>query len=393
MKSLKIALPILILSASAAASWALIAHKPAGLPPSNNRPLPQVSVTTAQPEALRMNVISQGIVRPRTEIDLVSEVSGKIIGIHPAFADGGFFKKGERLLTIDPRDYDYAIKRAEAQVAEARKELMREEAEAEQAQKEWQSLGGGDANDFVLHKPHLAERRAKLAAAEADLASARLKRSRCDLTAPFAGRVRNKQADIGQYLESGHAAARIYAIDTAEVRLPVPSAQLEFLDLPLTYPDAGQPKAAPPVKLSAQFAGKVHVWQGRIVRTEGVLDDKTGMLYAVAEVRDPYAYQPGRPPLAAGLFVQAEIAGSERRDLIHIPRASLRGGYQVYVVDRDNRLRQRRVEVLRADADRIVLGKGLQADERVLVSGVELPIEGMQVRVRTAEPTLAGGRP
>lgn len=124
-----------------------------------------------------------------------------------------------------------------------------------------------------------------------------------------------------------------------------------------------------------------------------MLDDKTGMLYAVAEIRAPYAYRPGRPPLAAGLFVQAEIAGSERRDLIDIPRAALRGGYQIYIVDEENRLRQRRVEVLRADHDRIVLGKGLQAGERVLVAGVELPIEGMQVAIETAVPTLAGGRP
>jgi multidrug efflux system membrane fusion protein len=393
MKLSKIAIPILILSASAAISWALIANKPAPPSPSNDRALPQVTVAAARPQTLRMNVISQGVVKPRTEIDLVGEVSGKIVAIHPAFADGGFFKKGERLIAIDPRDYDYAIKRAEAQVAEARKELLREEAESEQAQNEWQTLGGGEANDFVLHKPHLAERRAKLAAAEADLAAARLNRSRCDLKAPFAGRVRSKQADIGQYLQSGRIAARIYATDTAEVRLPVPNAQLQFLDLPLTYPDAGQAAAGPAVKLSAQFAGKTHTWQGRIVRTEGVLDDKTGMLYAVAEVRDPYAYRPGRPPFAAGLFVQAEIAGSERRDLIDIPRAALHGGYQVYVVDRDNRLRQRRVEVLRTDADRIVLGEGLKAEEQVLVSGVELPIEGMQVAIETAVPVLAGGRP
>jgi len=224
MKPIKIAIPILILSASAAVSWALIANKPAPPSPLNDRALPQVTVAAARPQTLRMNVVSQGVVKPRTEIDLVSEVAGKIIAIHPSFANGGFFKKGAHLISIDPRDYDYAIKRAEAQVAEARKELMREEAESEQAQNEWQTLGGGEANDFVLHKPHLAERRAKLAAAEADLAAARLNRGRCGLTAPFDGRVRNKQADIGQYLKSGQIAARIYATDTVEVRLPVPSA-------------------------------------------------------------------------------------------------------------------------------------------------------------------------
>lgn len=386
MKWLKIALPLVILSASAATSWALIAHKPAIVPQAGGRPLPQVTVAPARLETLRMTVVSQGVVRPRTEIDLITEVSGKIVAIHPAFAAGGFFKKGDRLIAIDPRDYDFAITKAQAQVAEAHKDLLREEAEAAQAQNEWQALGGGDANDFVLHKPHLAERRAKLAAAEADLAAARLRRSRCDLNAPFAGRVRGKQADIGQYVESGKAVANIYATDTAEVRLPVPSGQIQFLDLPLFYPDAPPTQAGPHVTLTAQFAGKTHTWQGRIVRTEGVLDDKTGMLYAVAEIRAPYAYHPGRPPLAAGLFVHADIEGRERRDLINIPRAALHGGYQVYVVDRDNRLRMRHVEIVRADADRLVIGKGLKPDERVLVSGIELPIDGMRVAIKTATP-------
>ncbi|MEC4748529.1 efflux RND transporter periplasmic adaptor subunit [Methylomicrobium sp. Wu6] len=389
MKWVKITLPIIILSASAAACWALIAHKPAVAPQAGGKPPPQVTVATARLETLRMDVASQGVVRPRTEIDLVSEVSGKVVAIHPAFVAGGFFKKGDRLIAIDPRDYDFAITKAQAQVAEARKDLLREEAEAEQAQNEWQALGGGDANDFVLHKPHLAERRAKLAAAEADLAAARLKRSRCDLSAPFAGRVREKQADIGQYVESGKIVANIYATDIAEVRLPVPSEQIEFLDLPLFYANAAQPAAGPSVTLRAQFAGKIHTWQGRIVRTEGMLDDKTGMLYAVAEIRDPYAYHPSHPPLAAGLFVQAEIAGSERSDLINIPRAALHGGYQVYVVDRDNRLRMRHVGIVRTEADRLVIGKGLNADERVLVSGIELPIDGMQVVIKTVAP---GGR-
>ncbi len=166
---------------------------------------------TARPQAVRLNVHSQGVVAPRTEINLVSEVAGKIDHVHPAFAAGGFFKKGEVLLTIDPRDYDLAVTKIQAEVAEARKELLREEAEAEQAAREWQALGdGGEASDYVLRKPHLEERRAKVAAARADLAEARLKRARCELRAPFAGRVREKKADIGQYVTAGETLAHIY---------------------------------------------------------------------------------------------------------------------------------------------------------------------------------------
>lgn len=194
MKLFKVLLPIVILCAGALGAWAIIAAKPEVEPKQVEHELPVVEVVTASPEIVRLNVHSQGVVAPRTEINLVSEVAGKIAHVHPGFAAGGFFKKGEVLLTIDPRDYDLAVTKIKARVAEARKELLREQAEAEQAAREWRALGeGGQASDYVLRKPHLEERRAKLAAARADLAEARLKRARCELRAPFAGRVREKK--------------------------------------------------------------------------------------------------------------------------------------------------------------------------------------------------------
>ena len=155
MKILKILLPALILLVCGATAWALIDNQPAVTTKAVNREPPVVEVMTAKPESLRMNVRSQGVVSPRAEIDLVSEVAGKVVAIHMAFAAGGFFKAGDRLVDIDPRDYDFAVIRAHAQVAEARKELLREEAEAEQAQREWQALGSGQASPYVLHQPQL----------------------------------------------------------------------------------------------------------------------------------------------------------------------------------------------------------------------------------------------
>ncbi len=173
MKIVKVQLPIVILFAGALGAWTLIAAKPEPEQKQVEHELPAVEVVTAQPQVVRLDVHSQGVVAPRTEINLVSEVAGKIIQVHPAFAAGGFFKAGEVLVSLDPRDYQFSVTRTQAQVAEARRELLREEAEAEQAAREWQALGdGGQASAYVLHKPHLEERRAKLAAARADLAEA-----------------------------------------------------------------------------------------------------------------------------------------------------------------------------------------------------------------------------
>lgn len=391
MKNLKILLPVLVLTGCVAGAWALLDAGPKVATQSASREPPLVDVMTAQPETLSMNVSSQGVVSPRAEIDLVTEVAGKVVAIHPAFAAGGFFKKGDRLVDIDPRDYDFAVVRARARVAEANKELLREQAEAEQAQREWQELGSGEASPYVLHQPQLAERRAKLAAAQADLDEARLKRARCVLWAPFDGRVRSKQVDIGQYVEAGDPLARVYATDVAEVRLPIAPDQLQFIDLPLHDAGGGDKTLPrPAVTLTARFGARQFSWQGRIVRTEGAVDEKSGMIYAVARVPEPYAHHSERPPLAVGQFVQAEIEGLPRDTLVKIPHSALHSGYQVYTVDGDDRLRLRTVEVLRREDDGIIVSGGLAAGERVMVAGVELPVAGMRVRSKPGgTPDLA----
>ena len=388
MKIFKVLLPIVILSAGALGAWALIAGKPEVEKKTVEHALPAVEVVIAKPEAVRLDIHSQGVVAPRTEIDLVSEVAGRIIHVHPGFAAGGFFKKGEVLLTIDPRDYDLAVTKIRAEIAEARTELLREEAEAEQAAREWQALGdGGEASDYVLRKPHLEERRAKLAAAEADLAEARLKRARCEVRAPFAGRVREKKADIGQYVTAGDTLGRLYAIDVAEVRLPITSDQLDLVALPLGYRDATDPGPQPDVTLSAPLGGRTYQWRGEIVRTEGAFDEETGTLYAIAQVKDPYGYREGAPPLAVGLFVQAEIEGRERPNVVGLPRTALvRGAYRVLVVDSGDQLRFRDIAVLRGDPDRVFVSDGVEPGERVIVPALDTPVEGMKVRVE------AGGR-
>lgn len=204
-----------------------------------------------------MDVHSQGVITPHTEIALVPEVSGKVVKVHPAFAAGGFFKKSELLLAIDTHDYEFSVVRAKAAFAEAHKELLREREDAQQAAEEWQALGSGKATDYVLHKPHVLERQAKLAAAQADLDSARLQLARCRLLAPFDGWVWDKRVSVGQYLSVGDKVAQLYADSSAQVRLPIASDQIEFLALP-SPTSANQ--SWPEVTLMVRFGAKEHHW-------------------------------------------------------------------------------------------------------------------------------------
>jgi RND family efflux transporter MFP subunit len=376
--NLKILLPILVLLAAAGAAWAIMAAKPQVVQQSAESTVPSVNVVRVQPQSLRLNVMSQGVAMPRETIDLVAEVGGKVVQVHPAMVAGGFFAANELLLTIDTRDYDYAIVAAEARLAEAKRVLINEQAQVEQAQNEWQALGEGEPSALALRKPQLAEAQAKLKAAEADLAKAKLNRSRCELRAPFAGRVLSKQAGLGQYIPSGTVVARIYASDVAEIRLPIGTDQLAFLELPLGHA-AIKSGHWPAVTLRAELAGKSHSWQGRIVRSEAALDDNSGQLYLVAQVAEPFREMPDRPPLLSGLFVQAEIEGVVRDGLFALPRTALNSLQQAKLVDSQQRLEIRQVDVLRLEADRVIVKAGLNPGEKVVVSELPVPVAGMKV--------------
>ncbi|WNB76343.1 efflux RND transporter periplasmic adaptor subunit [Methylomonas koyamae] len=381
---LQIVLPAAVLSAAVGAAWAMIALRPGSLPAPAEPPVPRVEVVAARPQTLKLNVRSQGVVAPREAIDLIAQVTGKVDRIHPALVSGGFFKADEVLATIDPRDYDYAIVATQAKIAEAKRVLINERAQAEQALSEWQALGQGEASDLALRKPQLAEAEAKLQAAEADLAKAKLDRSRCEIRAPFSGRVLSKQIGRGQFLPAGASIARIYANDIAEIRLPVGINELAFLDLPLSA--SGPAAHWPAVTLSAEMAGKPQIWQGRIVRSEAELDSSSGQLFLVAQVEQPDNSRDGGAPLLSGLFVQAEIEGVARAGLYALPRNALNNLQQVKLVDADRRLVFRDVEVLRSEPDRVVVKSGLQAGERIVVSDLPLPVAGMRVEIAPSQP-------
>jgi multidrug efflux pump subunit AcrA (membrane-fusion protein) len=202
--------------------------------------------------------------------------------------------------------------------------------------------------------------------------------------------VREERVDVGQFVARGAPLVTLYAVDYAEVRLPVPDRELSYLDLPLAFTDPAG-REGPLVELGAEFAGRAHTWQGRIVRTEGEIDPRSRTVNVVARVEDPYGRASAERgvPLAVGLFVEAAIQGREVSDAVVLPRTALRDSQQVIVVDDESRLRFRRVDVLRVQGDEVVIGEGLSTGERVCISPLVAPVEGMSVRVEDDPPALA----
>lgn len=385
-RTLKVVLPVALVVVASLLAAGMVALKPdvetRVAPPKP--PLVRVADVTLGDVALVVQ--SQGTVRPRTESQLVPEVSGRVIWVSSSFAEGEFFEKSEVLLKVDPHDYKQAVVRAQGEVARMKLQLAREEAEAESARDEWEDLGAGQAaTALTLREPQLEDARAAVASAEANLTTARRNLERTEIRAPYAGRLRRKNVDVGQFVTMGSPVATIYSVDYAETRLPLPDDQLAYVELPLHYRGDKTKETGPRVTLKADFAGEVFEWTGRIVRTEGEIDPGSRMVHAVAQVKNPYGRgdDPNRPPLAVGLYVEAEIEGTTAESVAVLPRAALRGRSQVLVVTPDDRLEFRDVDLLRTTREQIFVRGGLEEGERVCLSPLEAVTNGMKVRTDT----------
>ncbi len=375
----KVWLPIAFLALGGMGAVLVAVTRPEARPQRAEVVAPLVRTVRVATETVQYRVSANGTVMPRTQSDLVPQVEGEVIWVSPSLASGGFFAAGEPLVRIDARDYEAALESARASVTRTRSELARARTEQnrqrELAQRSVASQAKIDdaENAFRVAEAQLREARAALERAERDV-------ERTELRASYEGRVRSESVDVGQFVNRGTSIAQLYAVDFAEVPLPIPDRELAYLDLQLGAPGPEAASGAP-VVLRAVFAGREQTWRGRVVRTEGEIDPRSRAVNVVVRVEQPYAED---PPLAVGLFVSAEILGRQLENAIVLPRAALREGQdgdQVLVVDDEDRIRFRTVEVLRAQRGRVVLGSGLAAGERVAVSPLATAVEGMKVRV------------
>lgn len=386
-KFFKFMLPLILIGTSIIMVIALVAiqkSKNAERKPDTEKAV-LVDTIEAQVVSLNFSVNSQGTVRPRTETTLVSEVSGKIVSVAPEFVAGGFFHKGEVLLQIDPSDYEAGLKRAEAALASRKAKLADETARSEQALKDWQNMGKkGQPSDLGLRKPQMADAKANVSAAEADVQKARRDLERTQITVPYDGLVRQKAVDIGQYVTPGTRLGITFAIDTAEVRLPLTHIDLNFLQLPSETEVKNKDKTFPPVTLSAERAGKISQWQARIIRTEGVVDEISRVVYAVAQVVDPYGMlgQSHQQELKIGTFVNAEIQGLPADNVVVLPRHVLRADNSILVANADNELEILSVTVLRAEPKKVYLSGGIKGGARVVITTLDAPVPGTRLAIR-----------
>ncbi len=377
----KIGWPLLIIAVGVITAVFLIFSRPTAKTQDTPATRPLVRVVPARPQAVTVTIKAQGTVSPLTQGPLISQVNGRIIKTAPGFAAGGYFEKGETMLWIDPAEYQMALAQARLQVAQAELALAREQQEADIAREEWQKVGQGEPDSLVLRLPQLKQAYAALEAARAARRLAELNLSRTAVKAPYACRVRAKQADLGQVIARGTPLATIYATAYAEIRLPLTDDQLAFIDIPLNYRGDISAGRQPAVTIRAPFAGREYRWPARLIRIEGEIDPRTRMIYAVARIKNPFDRLPGsdNPPLTVGMFVDADITGRTLNNVFVVDENAIHSRDRIWIIDHQNKLRIRTVEIARRETGRVIISGGLNPGERICLTPLNTVVDGMSV--------------
>ena len=375
-----------IIFASVAVVVALKALKPeAEKEETTKAPLIVRVVDTVHKEQLVFSTF-QGEVRAKTDIELVTQVTGKVTSVSDKFIEGGEFKAGETLLQIDDSDYLVALKSAQASVASAQVDLDIELATAATNAKEWRDLQGKpieEANPLRLNKPQIDRATARLDAAKAELAAANLNYNRTKISAPFDGRIMSKSAELGQFMSRGASIGRVFATQTMEVRIPMTDVQISELGLTLGYSARTSGSLGLPATVSTLFGSEQHIWKGFVKSVDASVDSTTRLLFATVVVDKPFEQQEGQSvPLVPGLFVDVQLSSPNKLAGLEVPRTALRNGNQVYVYN-DNKLNIKNVKTVYTSKEMVILSEDqasqLVLGDKVITSPVPGAYEGMPV--------------
>ena len=381
-----------------------------------------VEVMHTRSQTLPMIVETYGTVAARESLKLVTEVRGRVVAMHPAFIEGGFVASGEVLVTIDPRDYELAVRRSRVSIRQAQAELDRlaqdvrnlnaslklarsDVALALAEVERYKKLTGMDVtpqsaldkadrqyltsrervqnleNQLALTGPNRIRLQSQMEMASVSAEQAILDLERCRIEAPFDAWVADKQVENGQHLNIGQTVGSIYRAGAFDIEVKVPLADLAW------FPDGGIADAEPAVAVHFTETTQPRRWSGRLARVKATLDATTRTLPVVIEVDEPVDREAtGRftERLKPGMFVTVSIEGRRVPDVHRLPRHLLHDGDTVFLADGDQ-LTIQPVTVLRRFKSAVVISEGLSDGYLVVTTPVSGAVSGMRIRLKTED--------
>lgn len=388
--SVKILIPAVIVLLAAVGAYAMIKTAPKALRRPPATVLPTVEVATYELGAHDVRISVMGTVVAAHEVTLESRVTGEVVSVSETFAPGGFFQAGEEVLRIDPQDYELALSEVKAEVITAQYDLKVEQGYQNVAGREWNLLkksakGTSQEADLALRKPHLEKAKADLAAAKAKLRQAEIDLERTHITAPFAAMVEEKSTDMGAMVTSQEALATLVGTDEFWVQVSVPVDRLDWIELPSANGTSGAMAT-----VVSGTNGHTSRRQGQVIRLLPSLESEGRMARVLVAVKDPLNLQgdPSLKPLLLGSYVKVFIDGGKLADSYAIPRTAFRDNSKLWVLGQDGSLDIREITPAWRDGETILLSEGLAPGERVVLSSLSTPMQGMKLKAAEGQSTI-----
>lgn len=413
-------LPFVVLALGVMVLIALVRSKPRAKKAPRDESGTAVEAMQAVPDDQAVTVSAYGTVVPSREVVIAPEVNGKVTWVNQELLPGGYFSEGDVLLRLDGRDYKLALDQQEATVDRARTELQVEESRKTIAEREWELMGkDSEGNPLALRDPQVKTARVAVAAAKSGLERARLNIGRTVVRAPFNAVVQRRAVDEGQIIGPTSPVVTLVGTDSFWVQISVPIDRLAWFDIP----GLGGAAKGSEATIWRELGGER---TGRVIRLMTDVDPLGRMARVLVEIDDPLGLKdrrttvvgeearPPKPsiPFLVGAFVQVDIHGRSVPDVLEIPRQALRDGDSVYVMKPEripmskelesffwwaspgelealrtvHRLEVRPVQVVWRQRDAVLIRGGIGAGERIVTSPVPAAIDGMKLRLGTADP-------
>lgn len=386
----RVVVPLLLLAAGVGIMVALVQSKPSAARKPVEVQAPLVEVREVSPSTEAVTVKAMGTIKPARSMVVMPQVSGVVVAHHEALVEGGFVRASEELIRIDDRDYKLAVSQLRAQVKRAEVERRVEGGRRKVAEREWATMegtlaarpGGESDRDLALRDPQIQAADASIASARSAVKSAKLGLERTVIKAPMDALVSAESVEVGQLVGPQSQLAKLIGTDEAWVEVSVPVDRLPWIAIPGTNASEGAPvvithDAGPALRIERH---------GTVLRLLHELSPEGRMARLLVSVADPFDRQRETAerglPLLLGAFVRVAIRGHALEDAIAVPRTALHDGDHVWIVDGDSRLQIRPVGVAWREKDRVLVDKGLQAGDRLVVSDLAAPVAGMELRVR-----------
>jgi RND family efflux transporter MFP subunit len=378
-----------------------------------------VEVFPARAEDFQMIVEAFGTVAPRESLKLVAQVRGQIVDIYQSFKEGGFVKKGTRLIQIDPRTYSLEVKRRKVQIMQSEAELKRLKQEvvnlksrikiansdvalvkneylrlkklidrkviaqsqldkAEQAYLASRERRQAIKNQLALIGPQREQLIAAREMAEVMYQQADLDLERSSIVAAFDGWVLEKAIEVGQHVNVGQQLGSIYKAGELDIEVRIPTKEFKWL------PAGMGNNSSIAADVIFRNTGDEQVWQGRVARVKARMDERTRTLPVVIEVDE--AATAGQSVsgfrLRPGMFVTIKIKGKEVNRAYVLPRYVVYPGDVVYTL-KDDQLKIKDVGILRSYKDSVIVNEGLSEDDQIISTPLSGAVDGMSVRLKT----------